>query len=114
MRILIVEDETKMAALLKRGLEEEGYAVDVAATGTDGLWAGTENPYDAIVLDVMLPELDGFAVCRELRAGADGRPSSCSPPATMSATASRGWTPGPTTTSSSRLPSPSSWLAFAR
>ena len=68
MRILIVEDETKMAALLKRGLEEEGYAVDVAATGTDGLWAGTENPYDAIVLDVMLPELDGFAVCRELRA----------------------------------------------
>ena len=67
MRILVVEDETKMAALLKRGLEEEGYAVDIAATGTDGLWAGTENPYDAIVLDVMLPELDGFAVCRELR-----------------------------------------------
>ena len=57
-----------MAALLKRGLEEEGYAVDVAKNGTDGLWAGTENPYDAIVLDVMLPELDGFAVCRELRA----------------------------------------------
>ena len=67
MRILVVEDETKMAALLKRGLEEEGYAVDVATTGTDGLWAGTENPYDAIVLDVMLPELDGFEVCRQLR-----------------------------------------------
>jgi two-component system OmpR family response regulator len=69
MRILVVEDETKMASLLKRGLEEEGHAVDVAANGTDGLWAATENDYDAIVLDVMLPEMDGFAVCRELRAG---------------------------------------------
>ena len=68
MRILVVEDETKMASLLKRGLEEEGYAVDVAANGTDGLWAGTENPYDAIVLDVMLPGIDGFEVCRQLRA----------------------------------------------
>ena len=68
MRVLVVEDETKMAALLKRGLEEEGYAVDVAATGTEALWAGTETEYDAIVLDVMLPELDGFEVCRQLRA----------------------------------------------
>ena len=68
MRILVVEDETKMAGLLKRGLEEEGYAVDVAANGTDGLWAGTENPYDTIVLDVMLPGIDGFEVCRQLRA----------------------------------------------
>ena len=68
MRILVVEDETKMAALLKRGLEEEGYAVDVASTGTDGLWAATETEYDAIVLDVMLPEIDGYEVCRQLRA----------------------------------------------
>lgn len=68
MRILVVEDETKMASLLKRGLEEEGYAVDVAANGTDGLWAGTENAYDAILLDVMLPGIDGFEVCRQLRA----------------------------------------------
>jgi two-component system OmpR family response regulator len=68
MRVLVVEDEVKMAGLLRRGLEEEGYAVDTAATGTDGLWAGTENPYDAIVLDVMLPELDGYEVCRQLRA----------------------------------------------
>ena len=67
MRILVVEDETKMAALLKRGLEEEGYAVDVAATGTDGLWAATETDYDAILLDVMLPEIDGYEVCRQLR-----------------------------------------------
>ena len=68
MRILVVEDETKMAALLKRGLEEEGYAVDIASTGPDGVWAATENGYDAIVLDVMLPGLDGFEVCRQLRA----------------------------------------------
>jgi two-component system, OmpR family, response regulator len=69
MRVLVVEDEVKMAGLLKRGLEEEGYAVDVAGTGSDALWLGTENPYDAIVLDVMLPDRDGFEVCRQLRAG---------------------------------------------
>ena len=68
MRILVVEDEAKMAALLKRGLQEEGYAVDVAATAEDAVWMGTENPYDAIVLDVMLPDSDGFEVCRRLRA----------------------------------------------
>jgi two-component system OmpR family response regulator len=67
MRILVVEDEVKMAALLKRGLEEEGYAVDTALTGTDAIWLGTENPYDLIVLDLMLPDRDGFEVCRELR-----------------------------------------------
>jgi two-component system OmpR family response regulator len=67
MRILVVEDELKMAGLLKRGLEEEGYAVDVANNGADGLWAATENTYDAIVLDIMLPDLDGFEVCRQLR-----------------------------------------------
>jgi two-component system OmpR family response regulator len=69
MRVLVVEDEVKMAGLLKRGLEEEGYAVDVAGTGSDAIWLGTENPYDAIVLDVMLPDQDGFEVCRQLRAG---------------------------------------------
>jgi len=69
MRILVVEDELKMAGLLKRGLEEEGYAVDVAATGSDAVWAATENPYDAILLDVMLPDANGFEVCRRLRAG---------------------------------------------
>ncbi len=67
MRILVVEDELKMAGLLRRGLEEEGYAVDLAAAGSDGLWAATENQYDAIVLDVMLPDIDGFEVCRQLR-----------------------------------------------
>jgi len=67
MRVLVAEDDVKMAGLLKRGLEEEGYAVDVARTGGEALWAGTENPYDAIVLDVMLPDLDGLKVCRQLR-----------------------------------------------
>ena len=67
MRILVVEDSVKMAAVLKRGLEEEGYAVDVASTGEDGLWMAAENPNDVIVLDVMLPDMDGFEVCRRLR-----------------------------------------------
>ena len=69
MRILVVEDERKMAGLLKRGLEEEGYAVDFASSGGDAIWAATENPYDAILLDVMLPDLTGFEVCRRIRAG---------------------------------------------
>ncbi|MGH2691970.1 MAG: response regulator transcription factor [Actinomycetota bacterium] len=67
MRVLVVEDEVKMAGLLKRGLEEEGYAVDTAADGQEAVWLGTENPYDAVVLDVMLPDFDGFEVCKRLR-----------------------------------------------
>ncbi len=68
MRVLVIEDEVKMAALLRRGLREEGYAVDVAPNGEEGLWLGAENPYDVILLDVMLPDVDGFEVCRRLRA----------------------------------------------
>ena len=67
MRVLVVEDETRMARLLKRGLEEEGHAVDVAGDAPDGLWMATENPYAVIVLDIMLPGFDGFEVCRRLR-----------------------------------------------
>jgi len=67
MRVLVVEDEVKMAGLLRRALEEEGYAVDVASNGGDGLWLGTENAYDVVVLDLMLPDVDGFDVCRRLR-----------------------------------------------
>jgi two-component system OmpR family response regulator len=63
----VVEDSVKMASLLKRGLEEEGYAVDVTATGEDAVWMATENPMDAVVLDVTLPDLDGFEVCRRIR-----------------------------------------------
>jgi two-component system OmpR family response regulator len=68
MRALVVEDESKMAALLRRGLQEEGYAVDVASSGEDGAWLGNENDYDVILLDAMLPDIDGFEVCRRLRA----------------------------------------------
>ena len=68
MRVLVVEDEVRLAAGLRRGLQAEGFAVDVAATGTDGLWYARENPYDAIVLDVMLPGVDGYTVCSTLRA----------------------------------------------
>jgi DNA-binding response OmpR family regulator len=68
MRLLVVEDEHKLAGVLKRGLEEHGYAVDVAYDGEDGLAMATAAPYDLIVLDVMLPKLDGFAVCQQLRA----------------------------------------------
>jgi two-component system OmpR family response regulator len=67
MRLLVVEDETKMARLLERGLREEGHAVDVTGLGEDALWMARAAPYDAIVLDVMLPGGDGFSVCRELR-----------------------------------------------
>ncbi len=68
MRVLVVEDEVRQAAALKRGLEAEGFAVDVANNGNDGLWLATEQPYDVIVLDVMLPGLNGFKVCAQLRA----------------------------------------------
>lgn len=68
MRLLIVEDEAKLAGLLARGLREEGYAVDVSSTGTDAVWMAQTTAYDAILLDVMLPGLDGFEVCRQLRA----------------------------------------------
>jgi len=67
MRVLVIEDEVRMARLLKRALEEEGHAVDVAGDGPDGLWLATENSYAAVVLDVMLPGFDGFELCRRLR-----------------------------------------------
>src|ERR671915_2538228 len=67
MRVLVVEDDVKMAALLRRGLTEEGLAADVARTGDDALWMSAATDYDAIVLDVMLPGTDGFEVCRRLR-----------------------------------------------
>src|SRR5437773_3249250 len=67
MRVLIVEDELKMAGLLRRGLVEEGHAADVAVTGEDAVWMAQSHPYEAIVLDVMLPGLSGFETCRQLR-----------------------------------------------
>jgi DNA-binding response OmpR family regulator len=68
MRILVVEDEQRMAAGLRAGLEAEGFAVDVASNGVDGLWLARERPPDAIVLDIMLPGLNGYVICRTLRA----------------------------------------------
>lgn len=67
MRVLVVEDEKQLAAGLRTGLEAEGFAVDVAFDGNDGLWMAREHPYDAIVLDIMLPGLNGFRVCAALR-----------------------------------------------
>ncbi len=67
MRALVVEDELKMAALIRRGLVEEGYAADVARTGEEAVWMARATPYDAIVLDVMLPGQNGLEVCRLLR-----------------------------------------------
>jgi two-component system OmpR family response regulator len=67
VRLLVVEDEPRMSCLLRRGFAENGYAVDVAANGADALWLATEAHFDAVVLDVMLPDMDGFVVCRSLR-----------------------------------------------
>jgi two-component system OmpR family response regulator len=67
MRVLVVEDEKRLAAGLKKGLEAEGFATDVALDGTDGLWMARENPYDAIVLDIMLPGMNGYRLCATLR-----------------------------------------------
>jgi two-component system, OmpR family, response regulator len=67
VRILVVEDELKMASLLRRGLTEEGHAVDLARTGDDALWMAGAAEYDAIVLDLMLPGVDGIEVCRRVR-----------------------------------------------
>jgi two-component system, OmpR family, response regulator len=67
VRALVVEDEPKLAALVQRGLTEDGYLADVATSGEDAIWMALATSYDVIVLDVMLPAMDGFATCRELR-----------------------------------------------
>ncbi|HLO29188.1 MAG TPA: response regulator transcription factor [Anaerolineales bacterium] len=74
MRVLLVEDEHKIAAYVKRSLQETGYAVDAVFTGKDALdWVGAA-PYDLIILDIMLPVIDGLTVCRELRQRGDRTP----------------------------------------
>jgi DNA-binding response OmpR family regulator len=72
--VLLVEDEERLADLIKGGLAGEGFAVDVAHDGLDGLWMATENTYDVIVLDVMLPRMNGYAVCSRLREAGDWTP----------------------------------------
>jgi len=74
MRLLLVDDEKRLTDLLKGGLAGEGFAVDVAHDGSEGLWLATENTYDVIVLDVMLPRLNGYRVCARIRAAEDWTP----------------------------------------
>jgi two-component system, OmpR family, response regulator len=74
MRILAVEDEARLGAALKRGLQAEGFVVDVAVDGEAGLWLARERPHDAIILDILLPKLSGYRVCAALRAEGDWTP----------------------------------------
>ena len=116
MRILVVEDDPKMAGLLLRGLTtEEGSPPTVAANGEDAVWMAGATEYDAIVLDVMLPGIDGFEACRRLRVG---RRLDAGPDADRARRASRTASPAstaaPTTTSPSRSPSRSCSRACAR
>jgi DNA-binding response OmpR family regulator len=67
MRILVVEDEKRVAAAVRRGLEAEGFTVDVALDGTEGYWRASEQRYDAVVLDILLPGMNGYKVCEKLR-----------------------------------------------
>lgn len=74
MRILVVEDDKRLAAALQRGLEAEGFAVDLAPNGTDGHWMATTNDYDLFILDIMLPGINGLRLCADLRARGIGTP----------------------------------------
>jgi len=74
MRVLVVEDEKRIAAALRRGLAAEGFAVDVALDGTDGDWLAQENAYDVVVLDIMLPGMNGFELCARMRERGDWTP----------------------------------------
>jgi len=74
VRILLVEDETRVAGFIARGLREQAYAVDVAADGETAVYLASVNSYDLVILDLMIPVKDGYAVCRELRAGGLGIP----------------------------------------
>jgi two-component system OmpR family response regulator len=74
MRILAVEDEPRLGNALKRGLQAEGFVVDVAVDGEEGLWLARERPYDAIILDILLPKLSGYRLCAALRAEGNWTP----------------------------------------
>ena len=74
MRILVIEDEKKIAGFIKRGLKEEGYAVDTASDGEEGYYLARTNDYDLILLDVMLPKIDGIKLCKKLRKDSEKTP----------------------------------------
>ncbi len=103
MRLLVVEDEQRLAAGLRKGLEAEGFAVDVVHTGTDGIWMARENPFDAIVLDIMLPGANGYDVCRTLRSEGNWTPILMLTAKDGIATRSRGSKRAPTTICPSRF-----------
>jgi two-component system OmpR family response regulator len=74
VKLLLVEDDTKLAAAVRRGLEAEGFTVEVATDGDDGLWRATEGTYDLVLLDIMLPRRNGYRICADLRAAGDWTP----------------------------------------
>lgn len=74
MRVLVIEDEVMVATALRRGLQAEGFAVDVETDGAQGLWRAREGEYDVILLDIMLPSMNGFVICRTLREAGDWTP----------------------------------------
>ena len=74
MKLLLVEDDTKIAAAVRRGLEAEGFVVETADNGVDGLWMASEGSYDLVILDIMLPGRNGYQICADLRAADDWTP----------------------------------------
>lgn len=74
MKLLLIEDDAKIAMLVKRGLEAEGFTVDVVFDGAEGLWRATNDTFDLIMLDIMLPHRNGFRICADLRAAGDWTP----------------------------------------
>ena len=113
MRILVVDDDPAVSGALQRALRLDGYEVTGRPNGPQALEELAIRPPDAMILDIGLPDLDGLDVCRRMRPPATTRRCSCSRPATPSRTGSRGSTPGPTTTSSSRSRWPSCSPAYA-
>ena len=113
MRVLIVEDDTKLTALLQRGLSRDGMAVDVAANGEDAVPRALATEYDAIVLDVMLPGIDGFEVCRKLREAEVWAPVLMLTARDGVRDRVAGLDAAPTTTSPSPSPMPNCWRGCA-
>lgn len=74
MKLLLIEDDTKIAAAVRRGLEAEGFVVEVVDNGIDGLWMASEGAYDLVILDIMLPGRNGYKICADLRAADDWKP----------------------------------------
>ena len=102
VRLLVVEDTPKMSALLERAFREDGYAVDVQASGDGAVWMASECDFDAVILDVGLPDVDGFEVCRQLRRRERWMPILMLTARESVSDRCAAWTRVPTTTSPSR------------